>query len=75
MTQNFLDLPGLSLFLNKIKDLFATKDIVSVSKPGLVPPPSSADSQKVLYGNSTWQFESVSLSSDNAYEPLDGGDA
>lgn len=75
MTQNFLDLPGLTLFLNKIKGLFATKDIVSVSKSGLVPPPSSSDSQKFLSGNCTWQNESVSLSSDDSYVPLDGGDS
>ncbi len=73
MSQNFLDLPGLSLFFNKIKDLFATKDIVSVSNPGLVPPPSSSDSKKILSGNCTWQYESVSLSTDETYEPLDGG--
>lgn len=44
MTQNFLDLPGLTLFLNKIKGLFATKDIVSVSTAGLM---SAADKTKL----------------------------
>lgn len=52
---------------------YATKDTVSVAKPGLVPAPSSSDSQKVLSGNCTWQNESVSLSDDDNYVPLDGG--
>ena len=63
----YLSFPGLSLF-------FSTKDIVSSSGAGLVPAPKTTDVGKVLSSDCTWQTESVSISSDNAFEDLDGGD-
>lgn len=70
----FLNIDGLSLFLSQLKKIFASKDIVKVSTAGLVPAPSVSDSGKFLSGNCTWQSESVSLSNDSTYVPLDGGD-
>ena len=64
----YLSFPGLSLFFS------ATKDIVSSSGAGLVPAPKTTDVGKVLSSDCTWQTESVSISSDNAFEDLDGGD-
>lgn len=70
----YLSFPGLSLFFSNLKKLFATKDIVSSSGAGLVPAPKTTDVGKVLSSDCTWQTESVSISSDNAFEDLDGGD-
>ena len=36
MAKKFLDLNGLSTFLDNLKTLFATKDIVTTSTPGLM---------------------------------------
>lgn len=62
---------SLNALLSKLSDRYATKEIVSTSKPGLVPSPNSTDSNKVLSGNCTWQNESVSLSSDTTFEVLE----
>ena len=62
---------SLNALLSKLSDRYATKEIVSTSKPGLVPSPNSTDSNKVLSGNCTWQNESVSLSSDTTFEALE----
>lgn len=62
---------ALSTLVNEITNKFATKDIVSTSNPGLVPAPTSADVNKVLSGNCEWRNESVSISSDNTYAPLE----
>lgn len=70
----FLNINGLSLVLSQLKNIFASKDIVKVSSSGLVPPPTMSDSDKFLSGNCTWENESVSLSLDDTYVPLDGGD-
>lgn len=60
--------------LNQIASRYATKDVVAISKSGLVPAPTSSDAKKVLSGKCTWQNESVSISDDNTYVPLDGGE-
>ena len=70
----FLNLNGLSLFLVQLKNIFASKNVFNASTPGLVPPPNSSDNAKFLSSNCTWEQESVSLSQDNAYVPLDGGE-
>lgn len=62
---------ALSTLVDEITNKFATKELVSTSKPGLVPSPNSTDSNKVLSGNCTWQNESVSLSSDTTFEALE----
>ena len=71
----FLNINGLSLFLTQLKNIFASKNIFNTSNPGLVPPTNSSDSTLFLSGNCTWQNESVSISDDSTYVPLDGGDA
>ena len=73
MTLKYFGINSLSSLLTELKNKFATKDIVSTSSPGLVPQPQSSDAQKILYGNCAWGYESVSLSDNNTFEPIDEG--
>lgn len=55
---NFLDEAGLSKFLEKIKGIFAEKEIFTKTKDGLVPHPGSSNVNKFLKGDGTWAIPS-----------------
>ena len=48
-----------------------TYNVFSSSNSGLVPSPGSSDSDKILSGAGNWRNESVSVSSDDTYIPLE----
>lgn len=73
MEFKYFGLNSLRFLLSKISEQYATKEIVSTSASGLVPAPMPSDNTKVLKGDCTWQYESVSLSDDNSYVPLEDG--
>lgn len=73
MNVKYSGINTIKAIIENIASKYATKDTFSVSKSGLVPAPSSSDTQKILVGNCTWQNETVSLSDDDAFVPLEGG--
>lgn len=67
MGMDVLDSEGLSALWTKIKNTFATKDVVSSATNGLVP--KVTDTSKYLRGDGTWS----SPPNDNTWRPLGTG--